>query len=261
VVRIALFSDIHGNSIALDAVLRDIQAQGGADVYWVLGDLVAIGPDPIGVLERLSGLPEASFVQGNTDRYILRSEQPGPTLEQARSDPSLLPIFTRIAQSFAWTQGAIVASGWLPWLEALLPERRIVLPDGSRLLGVHVLPGHDDGWGAHPALSEAELKSLLGGCEAEVVCVGHTHWPLDLRVGGTRLVNLGSVSNPFPPDLRASYVILEADGSGYRVHHRRVDYDREAVIAQARRTRHPAAHYIIQFMRGQNRPLWSKDGH
>ena len=45
-MRLALLSDVHGNPIALDAVLKDIAAQGGADRYWVLGDLVAIGYDP-----------------------------------------------------------------------------------------------------------------------------------------------------------------------------------------------------------------------
>ena len=38
-----LQSDIHGNPIALDAVLADIQDQGGVDSCWVLGDIVAIG--------------------------------------------------------------------------------------------------------------------------------------------------------------------------------------------------------------------------
>ncbi len=56
-MKIAVLSDIHGNSVALDAVLRDISSQGGVDAYWVLGDLVALGPDPVGVLERLSKLP------------------------------------------------------------------------------------------------------------------------------------------------------------------------------------------------------------
>ena len=61
--RIALLADIHGNSLALDAVLAHIQAQGGVDDYWVLGDLCAIGYDPVGVLERLSALPNAIFIR------------------------------------------------------------------------------------------------------------------------------------------------------------------------------------------------------
>ncbi len=53
-MRMALLSDIHGNSIALDAVLGDIQSQGGVDAYLILGDLAAIGHGPIGALERIA---------------------------------------------------------------------------------------------------------------------------------------------------------------------------------------------------------------
>ena len=56
-MRIALLSDVHGNLITLEAVLKDIEANGGVDGYWVLGDLAALGYDPVGTLERLSKLP------------------------------------------------------------------------------------------------------------------------------------------------------------------------------------------------------------
>ena len=62
-MRLALLSDLHGNPIALDAVLADIEANGGVDGHLVLGDLVAIGHDPAGVLERLFKLPGVRFVQ------------------------------------------------------------------------------------------------------------------------------------------------------------------------------------------------------
>ena len=56
-MRIALLADIHGNELALNAVLRDIEARGGVNAYWILGDLVALGPQPVRVLETLSELP------------------------------------------------------------------------------------------------------------------------------------------------------------------------------------------------------------
>ena len=65
-MRIALLSDIHGNFVALDAVLRDVSARGEVDGYWVLGDIVALGPDPVRVLERLTALPNATIIRGNT---------------------------------------------------------------------------------------------------------------------------------------------------------------------------------------------------
>jgi predicted phosphodiesterase len=258
VMRIALLSDIHGNTIALDAVLQDIQKRGGVDACWVLGDLAAIGYDPVGVLERLAELPNASFVRGNTDRFVVTGEPPMPTLEQLQSDRSLVPKMLEMVSSFAWTQGAVTTSGWLLWLAALPTECRLMLPDGTRLLGVHAAPGCDDGDGVHPGLNKQELQVLLGGCDADLVCVGHTHWPLDIRVGGVRVVNVGSISNPLPPDLRACYVLLEANRSGYQLQHRRVDYNHEAVIVEVRRANHPASNYIISFMRGWNIPRWQK---
>jgi predicted phosphodiesterase len=256
-VRIALLADVHGNLIALDAVLDDLQKRGGADEIWVLGDLAALGPAPMEVLERLDGLPNAACVGGNTERYVCTGERPSPSLDQAREDPSLLPVLVEVEGSFAWTLGAVGQGGWLEWLSALPVERRAVLPDGTRMLGVHVGPGHDDGAGFYPGLTEAERAFLLGDCDADLVCVGHTHTPLDVVVLGARrgkpvrVVNPGSVSNPVPPDLRASYALLEADRSGVRVTHYRVAYDREAVIAELQRLRHPGGAFVERCLRGQ----------
>jgi predicted phosphodiesterase len=255
-MRIAIFSDIHGNSIALEAVLADIEAQGGVDGYWALGDLVAIGHDPITVLERLSALPQARFIRGNTDRFVVTGELPRPTLAEAKAKPNLLGTLLEVARSFAWTQGAVATAGWLAWLAALPLELRLELPDGTRFLGVHAAPGNDDGRGIQPALSQSELRSLVAGCQADLICVGHTHWPMSVQVNGQQVVNVGSVSNPFPPDLRATYVLLQADTSGYAIQRRRVAFDRQAVIDAVQKVNHPGADYIIRFMRGQHKPPW-----
>jgi predicted phosphodiesterase len=255
-MRIAIFSDIHGNPIALDAVLADIETQGGADEVWVLGGLAAIGPDPAGALDRLAKLPNARFIRGNTDRYLVTGERPPPYLQDVAADIGLLPVLVEVSQAFSWSQGAVAATGWHDWLARLPLEQRLTLPDGTRLLGVHAAPGTDDGDGISPALDDAELGEVVAGCEADLVCVGHTHWPLDRSAGGVRVINPGSVSNPFPPDLRAAYALLEADASAHRIQKRRVDYDREAVIGLAERLRYPGLGYVAGFLRGQIRPRW-----
>lgn len=200
-MRIALLSDIHGNSIALEAVLEDIQAQGDVDAYWVLGDLAAIGYDPVGVLERLAELPQARLIRGNTDHYLVTGERPKPTIEECEANPALWSACVEVASSFSWTQGAVMVTGWVEWLAGLPLENRIVLPDGTRVLCVHASPGCDDGQGVHPGVSKKALKLLVAENEADLVCVGHTHWPMDMRIDGVHLVNVGSVSNSFPPDL------------------------------------------------------------
>jgi predicted phosphodiesterase len=250
-MRVALLSDIHGNTIALDAVLADIEQCGGVDEYWILGDIVALGHDPIGVLERLAALPNARFIRGNTDRYVVTGDRPPPTFVDVQAKPELLPILVEVAGTFAWTQGAVTAAGWLEWLASLPLELEEVLPDETHFLGVHAAPGTDDGRGIHPDAAETELQALLSGCEADLICVGHTHKPLDRRVNGQHIVNLGSISNPVPPDLRASYLILQANETGYQVRHRRADYDREAVVTALQRLQHPGADFIIKHMRGE----------
>jgi len=257
-MRIAILSDTHGNPIAVEAVLADIEARGGADAYWVLGDLAAVGYDPVGVLERLTALPNVRFVHGNADRYLVTGERPYPSYEDAAADPSLIPRLGEVSASFSWTQGYVTAAGWLDWLAELPFEQRMTLPDGTRLLGVHVAPDRNDGIGVHPRLSDADLRVMLDGCDADLVCVGHTHWPLDRALDGVRVVNVGSVSNPLAPDLRASYALLTATDSGYDIEHRRAPYDYEAVIQAVEMCRHPGGAYIIRLLRGLQAPWWER---
>lgn len=255
-MRIALLSDIHGNTLALDAVLADIASQGGVDTYWILGDFSSLGYDPVGVLERVTKLPHTFFSRGNHDRYTVTGERPGPTLEEAQAQPKKMRFLLTMAANLAWTQGQIRASGWWDWLAQLPLELRLTLPDGTRLLGVHAAPGLDDGPGITPLLSDDELRTLLAPAEADLVIVGHTHVPLDRTIDQVRVFNLGSVSNPMRSRLEASYAILEADSAGYNLQLRYVDYDRQAAIEELQRVKHPTPDFIAKFLRGELLPPW-----
>jgi predicted phosphodiesterase len=245
--RIAILTDIHGNSLALDAVLRDIESSGGVDKFWLLGDYAAIGSDPTGVLERLASLEQAVFIRGNTDRYLYDRSQPWPRQENPDAD-------VQVARSFAWTTGAIGTKGWLPWLEGLPLDFRAILPDGTKILAVHAAPGEDDGDGIHSRTQDRELEQIAQNAGCNLLLVGHTHSPFDRSISGLRIVNPGSVSNPFLPDLRAAYVLLQVSEDGCELAFHRVDYDREAVIAHAKAVNHPAWEYIASFMYGKEQP-------
>ncbi len=249
-MRLAILSDIHGNPIALDAVLKDIQRQGEVDRYWILGDFVALGYDPVTPLEKITTLFHASFTRGNTDRYVVTEDLPVQP-QKALEDPALLSEVIEATRSFSWTRGYVSATGWLGWLTNLPLEVRLTLPDGTRLLGVHASPGRDDGPGIQSKHSNEDLEQRLAGSEADLVIVGHTHVSLDRQVGKVRVVNLGSVSNPVTSGLQATYVLLDADEHGYSIQLRRVDYDREAVIKGIKQSRHPTPSLLIRFMRGE----------
>jgi predicted phosphodiesterase len=257
-MRIAVLADIHGNSIALDAVLADIRAIGGVQGYWVLGDLVAMGHDPVGVMERLAELPNAVFIRGNTNRCTVSGDSPNPLEADVLADLSLLPIFGDVNRSFGWTQGTLAATGWQDWLNDLPLDYHLTLPSGTRVLLVHASPGTDDGKGFNVAMSDAEMGAQLGEPEADVVLVGHTHWPFDRQVNGTCIINVGSIRNPYPPDLRASYLLFDINEDGYGIEFRRVEYDHQAVIDAVRRIRHPGGDYIIDFQEGRILSKWLK---
>ncbi len=194
-MRIAILSDVHGNPIALDAVLADITRQGGVDAFWVLGDLAALGYDPTGAMDRLAALPDACFVRGNTDRLTLTGLSEAFVRERLAREPERLGELLEESATHAWTRGALSADH-LDWLARLPLELRTTLPDGTRVLCVHAAPGTDEGDGIHPALSDDAFAEILADADADLVLVAHTHWPLDRTAGGVRVINPGSVSNP-----------------------------------------------------------------
>ncbi len=248
-MRIAIFSDVHGNRVALDAVLNDVEECGEVDEYWVVGDLAALGPQPIAVLERLGEIG-AVTTRGNTDRYVVTGDRPPPALEAVRNDPGLVQRFADVSANFAWTQGALDGAGLTDRLRALPLEHRVTLPDGTRVLAVHASPGADHGEGIHAGQSDEQIAAILADGEADLMFVGHTHSHLDRSVDGRRAVNLGSVSLPKPGDLRACWSLLEATPSGYTIDHRRVAYDLQAVIDALERVRHPSREWLSTFFRG-----------
>lgn len=244
-MRVAVCSDVHGNLVALDAVLASVAAA-GADEVWVLGDLVAHGPLPGATVQRLMALPTARFVRGNTDRYVLRGEVP-PVLP---SDPERRTLadhalLLEITASLSWTRGAITAAGGYDWLATLPLEQRVEQPDGTRVLIVHAAPGCDDGTGAQPQMTDRELLDAgFGDCDADLVFVGHTHIPLDRTVSGVRVVNPGSVSLPATEETRAMWILLEADEAGYSIERRFAAYDIGAVLDALYREHYPSPDWL-----------------
>jgi len=255
--RTAILSDIHGNPLALEAVLIDIEQNVGADSFYVLGDIAAIGYDPVQPLEMITALPGLKAVRGNTERFLVTGERPLPSPAEMAKQPERLPDYMHLIAGFAWTQGIITHNGWMSWLAELPLEIRATLPDGTRFLGVHASPGKDDGDGINPLTSEEKLNKMANIAQADLICVGHTHWPLEKQLNGVHFFNIGSVGNPLIPDGKACYAVLETGKDGYQISHRYVEYDHETVIKAVRAADHPMADYIIRFQHGKNKPPWA----
>jgi len=199
--RIALYSDVHGNIVALDAVYAAIEAEGLTERY-CLGDLVGLGPRPAEAVERVraSGDP---VVQGNYDLAIgAHLCSPGsdfPTPQEALDG----------AESFGYT----IAETPRPiadYLYALSREHRIE-HEGARVLLCHGTPALVSGV-VTAEMPPVHLLSLAHAAHADIVCCGHTHVPFHRSIprqgGVVHWVNVGSVGRPRDGDPRAAWVEL-----------------------------------------------------
>lgn len=241
---LAVLADIHGNSLALEATLADLDKVGGADYLLVLGDLVVFGPDPGGVLTLLKKYPSAFHVRGNTDRYLVEKKYPGTPGDHTWQ--------SQVLASFPWTATQLGPDG-LHFL-AGLPACQILSLDSSHtIMAVHASPRSDEE-NIRPETPDTELAEMLDGFNSfNLLLCGHTHVPVDRMVEGRRIINVGSVGLPFDGDPRASYALIYSQPNGqYHVEFRRVAYDVDAVIKQLTTVAHPTADvsaYNLRFAR------------
>lgn len=218
-MRYAIFSDIHANRQAWQAVLADALEQ-RAETLVCLGDVVGYGPKPLEVLNAVREVTP-NFVLGNHDAAAC-----------GRLDPS---IFNDRARSvIEWTREQLED-------EALRFLNQVPLRmDGAEIQFVHAELREPGEFGYIDGIAPAELN--LKAMTSPLAFLGHTHLPLAFKMsrkGGQvtqqpaldfkierddrYLINVGSVGEPRSTDIRASYVIY--DDVTRQVSFRKVAFD------------------------------------
>lgn len=223
-MRIAIFSDIHGNVQALEAVLGDIIAQ-RPDAVYCLGDLVGYGANPNEVTERIrsEGFPT---VMGNYDDGVgFERDECGCAYTEERD--RLLGD-----RSLAWTKARTTTEN-KAFLRTLVKEIRFEA-DGKRMLLVHGSPRKMNEY-LFEDRPVSSFHRLAASSSADVIVFGHTHKPYVKQVDGVQFVNDGSVGKPKDGDWRACYAVLENGAVSFR----RVEYDVHAAAAAIRGTELP----------------------
>jgi putative phosphoesterase len=224
-VIVAVISDVHGNLLALEAVLDAID-QAEADLIVSGGD-VAAGPMPRETIERLMRLGErARFVRGNADRAMV-AEFDGEPVEPLGDTPEL-------RERLRWT-AAQLDRRHRDFL-AGFAERVVVDVEGlGPVLCCHASARNDD-LDVFTVRTPAErVRAFFPNATERVVTCGHTHMQFDRDVGGLRVVNVGSVGMPYG-DAGAYWALLGPD-----VALRRTPYDLERAAELIRRTGYPNA--------------------
>ena len=87
---------------------------------------------------------------------------------------------------------------------------------------------------------------MIEGVKANIILCGHSHFPSIVEVSGKVIVNAGSVGFPIDGDNRASYVILDINENGYSFYFKRVEYNIENIINDARNKRLPELEEYVE---------------
>jgi putative phosphoesterase len=220
--RIAVLSDIHGNSIALAAVLKELKRE-KPDFVLVAGDLVLNGPDPNGAIDALRALEgDGGFiVSGNTDIAVADFDY-GAAFPQYQDG---VPEAVTAAAEWAHDE---LGDDQLAWLRRLPAERRIRAGDDQLVLVVHASPGSQTR-GFDQALDTNVIFERAAATDARVVCVGHTHLPEVRDLGWKVIVNSGSAGYVFDGDPTASWAMVTVDGTEVSAQIRRTEFDNLSV--------------------------------
>lgn len=220
-MRIALFSDIHGNLHAMEAVAASIRA-GSFDAVFCLGDLGGYGAFP----EEVQDLVEALGCPTVAGNYDVNVGEDGPDCGCHYTNPVEIALADR---SFGWTREH-TSPHHKARLRALPREIRCDA-DGRRVLLCHGSPRSITEY-LFENRSEAFLRQFtargIHDAQADVICFGHTHVPYHRIVDGVHFVNTGSVGRPKDGDPRAGYCVLEIEPDGIRAKQVRLEYDVEA---------------------------------
>jgi len=247
-MRIAVFSDVHGNLPAMQAILADIDKRENIERVLFAGDLCLVGPRPQETLELLRARAIAVIV-GNTDEWI---RNPPPLTDSLSTEERTARQGLR--DLCQWTEKQLDASS-LIWLDDLRSAFQVRFTPSSDpaddLLIVHANPlnlldiifpsvARQIALYGRVRQTDEQLAPLLEGETAKTIAFGHLHLPGVRLWRDKRLINISSVSLPGDDDGRAKYAILSwAAETGWTAEYIRVAYSVEDEIAAYRQKQPP----------------------
>lgn len=246
-MQVALISDIHGNAVALDAVLEDIERE-DPDQIVCLGDVAATGPEPVKAIERVQELG-CPVINGNADEdWLIKKEHP----EADQNEDESSPVF----EVRDWT-AAQLSSEHERFIESFENTVTIDLADDVRLLCYHGTP--ESPWDIiNEDTSIEELDEIVDTTDAEILIGGHNHNQMIRRFREVTFVNSGSVGSPFgtPREYReqnwpwGEWAVVTANHNSISIDLKRTALDVDAMVAAASESELPYSDMWIDGWRG-----------
>lgn len=238
--RIALFSDIHGNLTALEAVIADSKLLEATD-YWILGDVLMHGGGASEIFELLNSLNPSVWVKGNWDDLLLVVLNQKDDIDV---DDASDVYVTRLGMHLL----SRLTEENFKQLE-MMPMCETKTVNGLEFSISHNLPDKNFGGALYPSAEQEGFDSLFISETTDVAVYGHIHHQLMRYSSSEQLIlNPGSIGYPFNhrESLRqagcAHYAILEIDEDGsLEVIFKQVKYD---VTKELKRSKEVSLPYL-----------------
>jgi len=235
-MKIAFISDIHGNAVALEAVLQDIKKK-EIDKVYVLGDICYRGPEPEKSLSLVRHL-HTKVIKGNADEWVVRGVNEGEVAAQA---------LEMMNKERDWTFERL-QSGDIDYLNTL-PHSLAIEENAVKIHAFHATPSSLFDI-VSPEAKEEDIKDkLMSKVDSHIYVYGHIHKPYIRYINGRVVMNIGSTGLPFDGLTKASYGLLKINESGISTSIELVDYDVEKVIKQYQDSGYPNAEMMINILR------------
>ena len=230
VARVAVLSDVHGNAVALEAVLRELRAGPEPELIVFGGDLTW-GPLPEETWSLVEPLAPALFVRGNAERALTEAAtqmKAGAGAELSERDRWMLEQHSPATRAR---------------LETFVESAVVEIETLGAVRFCHGSPRSDEELVTF-ATPEPRMRALLDGVSEKVLVTAHTHIQFDRTVAGVRSINPGSVGMPYEGRTGAAYWAL----LGPDVELRQSEYDVAEAVRRYRATDDPRVDLMVEIL-------------
>jgi predicted phosphodiesterase len=217
--RVAVLSDVHGNTTALAAVLDEVAREEpelvvfGGDLTW--------GPQPHETYELAASVGPARFVRGNADRAVAERTQDTANARWMQEQHS----------------GPLRA-----FVESFEAHVVVDVDDLGAVRFSHGSPRSDEEC-VTPETPAARVREFMDGVPESVLVTAHVHIQFDREVAGIRSINAGSVGLPYEGEPGAYWALLGPD-----VELRRTGYDVDRAVAAYRESGMPSGEQLAELL-------------
>lgn len=206
-MRIAVFSDVHANLPALEAVLDFVDGL-RVDATLCLGDLVGYGPHPREVIHLIRDR-QIPCALGGSDMRVIFPHAGAPKSPETEA-------------ALEWTRNQL-GEEERAFLSSLQPSLRLRTPYG-RAKGFHGRPDNPEA--RFPIYAgEDELLPLIEPLRASIILTGGGHVPVYRRIARYFILDPGSVGLTLGGEPGADLAVLSVNGDGVRARIYKIPYD------------------------------------